>query len=201
MFQAAEAARHRQVWEEAIRLYRFALQKSPSHMKAIHGLALSYEAKSREPGYGSYLESAMGEYRKMTALEPRLREAHDGLLAAAVRAGLLDELMEEYKSRISRGGDVLAFQECFRKMQALLLLRADPVKRDASPPPAAISFLFGLIAPGMGLICAGAALFLRVKGGGSQNALLISYGLMKLAFGAFTSFLGYKIFLYWRVSR
>jgi tetratricopeptide (TPR) repeat protein len=201
LFRQAEDFRHRQVWEEAIRFYRFSLQKDPSNPAAHKGLAASYEAKSREPGYESYLQSAMGEYRKIIAQNPTSNEAHDSLLAAAVRAGELDALMEEYKARIAKGGDVEAFRKAFGKMRSLFLVQTEQTKSKIEPPPAIVSFLFGSVAPGISLIAGGAAMFVRLKGGANHNAALISLILLKISLGAFFSFLAYKVFLFWRESR
>jgi len=200
LFLQAEEARRHQVWETAIRHYRFALQKDPSRKDALHGLALSYEAKSLEPGYESYLSSAMEQYRKMIALDSACGMAHDGLLVAAAKMGLLNELMEEYRKRIASGGPVQAFREAFRKMQTLLLLQAAPVKKGGSPPPPIFSLLFGVVAPGVAILTLIGAILVRVKGGSAPTATLIAYGLAKISFFSFLSFLGYKVFLYWRVS-
>ncbi len=200
LFLQAEEARRRQVWEKAIRCYRFSLQKDPSRKDALRGLALSYEAKSLEPGYESYLSSAMEQYRKIIALDPACGPAHDGLLVAAAKSGLLDELMKEYKERIAAGGSVHAFRDAFRKMQTLLLLRAAPIKTAPPPVPPLLSLLFGLVAPGVGVLTLIGAVLVRLKGGAAPTALLIAYGLAKISFFSFLSFLGYKVFLYWRVS-
>jgi tetratricopeptide (TPR) repeat protein len=201
-FSEAEAARRNLVWEEAIRLYRHAVKQNPANMDAVYGLALSYEAKGREPGYESYLQSALAEYRRMIALDPSSAKAHDGLLAAAVKQDLLGDLLEEYKALIAKGGEhVEVFRAVLRKIQTLLLMKASPVKAEVTPPPPLLSFLLGLVAPGIGIISLGVAMLLRLKGGGSPQAGMIAYGLVRLSVGAFFSFFGYKIYLYWRVSR
>jgi hypothetical protein len=137
----------------------------------------------------------------MLSLDPSSPKMHDILLAAASKAGLLDELMEKYKARIAQGGDVNLFQDGLRKIQALLLLRAAPVKKELAPPPPLISFLFGFIAPALGALMLIIAVMIRFKGGDSPTAAIVTRGLIKMSFGAFFAFFGYKVFMYWRVSR
>jgi hypothetical protein len=200
LFFQAEGFRHRQVWEEAIRLYRFSLQKSPDKLETRFGLGLSYEGKSREPGYESYLQAAMAEYRKIIGMDPRWIRAHDALLAASAKADALDDMLSEYHGLIAAGKDVQAFKDTLKKVQALLLLKTAPAEKIVPPPPI-MSFLFGLAAPGIGILALLAAFIVRLKGGGEGNPLLIFRILMKISMGGFFSFLGYKVYLYWRSLR
>jgi tetratricopeptide (TPR) repeat protein len=200
-FRRAEDFRRRRVWEEAIRLYRFYLQWNPSNLDALRGLAFACEGKSREPGYESYLQESMVLYRKMIALDPKYGPAHDGLLAASAKAGLLEPLIEEYEGRIAKGGEVAAFREDLRKMEAMLIMKISKEKRALAPLPVFVSLLFGLLAPGLGLLSAGFALLVRMKPGMFPSAPLLSEGIFKLSLMFFFSFLAYKVFVYWRVSR
>lgn len=200
LFFQAEASRHRQVWEEAMRLYRFALQKSPDKPEFRYGLALAYEGKAKEPGYESYLHSAITEYRKIIASDPGWAKAHDALLAASLKADLLDDLLAEYQAKITAGKDVQMFKDTLRKIQALLILKAAPVVK-ATPPPPLLSFLLGFAAPGIGVVTLIAALIIRLKGGGAEASGLIAMGLMKLSLGGFLSFFCFKVYVYWRSTR
>jgi tetratricopeptide (TPR) repeat protein len=200
-FLRAEDFRRRRVWEEAIRLYRFFLQWNPSSLDALRGLALACEGKSREPGYGSYLHESIILYRRMIALSPGFGAAHDGLLAASSKAGLLEPLIEEYEARIAQGGEVAAFQDALRKMEAMLILKISGDKRALPPLPVFVSLLFGLLAPGLGLLSAGFALLVRLKPAMFPSALLLSGGIFKISLMLFFSFFAYKVFQYWRVSR
>jgi len=200
-FRRAEDFRRRQVWEESIRLYRFYLQSNPSSLDALRGLALSCEGKSREPGYESYLQESIILYRRMVALSPGFGAGHDGLLAASAKAGLLEPLIEEYETRIARGGDVAVFQDALRKMEAMLVMKISRDGRTLPPLPPLVSLLFGLVAPGLGLLSAGFALLVRLKPGMFPAAPLLAEGIFKISLMLFFSFLAYKVFLYWRVSR
>lgn len=196
-FASAEDYRHRQVWEEAIRHYRFVLLKSPRRAEALFGLALSYEAKAREPGYESYLSAAAGEYRKIIGIDPAIGKAHDGLLAVSAKLGQLDGLMEEYKARIARGGEITPFKDAFRKIQAMLIMQASPARKPPPPVPGFISILFGWVTPGVGFLAAAAAVFVRLKGS-PDTSPIVAAGLGKLSLMSFMLFLGYKLYVYWR---
>jgi hypothetical protein len=201
LFAQAEDFRHRQVWEEAIRLYRFCLQKDPARLDAAFGLAQTYEGKAREPGYESYAQSAMAEYRRITILDPSSSRAHDALLAAGLKADSLDELLADYKSRLAKAGEQEVFRSVIRKIEALLLLKAAPVKVVAFRPPPFIAVLFGLLAPGVAVLSIIASLILRLKGGQEGTAPLIAAVLMKVSVASFIAFVAYKLYVSWRSTR
>lgn len=199
----AEDARHRQVWEESIRLYRFSLQKSPQNIDAVLGLAAAYEGKSREPGYESYFQSAMESYRKAVALEPGSVKVHDAFLAAVVKAGALDGLMEEYKRMAAAAGEGHAqiFKDATRKIQTLLIMQTANVKKGPPPLPGIMTFTLGVAAPLTALVSLAAAVILRLKAEGGDAHALISFALTKISAAAFFAFIGYKVFVYWRTNR
>lgn len=197
LYAQAETARHKQVWEEAIRLYRFALQKSPNHKESIQGLALAYQEKSREPGYESYFQSAVGEYRKLVLLDPLDPKAHDALLAAVLKADTLDALLDDYKRLAAQSSQPQIFKDGIRKIQTLLLLRTSNVKKGPPPLPGFVNLIFSLIAPGVAVVALIAGVIVRLKGQ-TDTSTLFTLALFKTSFAAFFSFIGYKIFVYLR---
>jgi tetratricopeptide (TPR) repeat protein len=201
LFQQAEVARQRQVWEEAIRLYRQTLLIDPTRIKSRLGLGQCYEAKSREEGFQACLQMALDEYRKAVRQDPSCVPAYDALLAVAVKTRDLDVVLDECKATLLASPDNPVLKEVIRKIQTLLLMQTERKSDVTSPPPPLVSFLFGLVAPGLALLSTAAYILLRLKGGGLENAALIGQVLIKVAVAAVVSFLGYKTYLVWRHTR
>lgn len=124
----AEIARQRQSWDDVIKIFQVALKQMPEERRFRHGLAQAYGAKADRAGFKPLFQRSVEEYWRLVNSDPLDVRAHDGLLAAAVRADQLPDVMEEYRARMNQQPDLEIYRETFKKIQTLYFLKAEPAK-------------------------------------------------------------------------
>lgn len=147
----AQEALQKQVWEVAIDKFRQALREQPGVIEYHLGLGQAYEGKSRDPDGKPFLRLAMEEYRKAIRIDETCQPAHDALLAATTKAGLLEDVFEEYKFKLSKDPQSPLYKSHIKKIETLLIMKADSRGPGANTPSKWI-FLERLLVIG-GLIC------------------------------------------------
>jgi tetratricopeptide (TPR) repeat protein len=122
--QEAQEALQKQIWERAIEKFRIASRDNPSNVDFYIGLGQAYEGKSRDQGGKPFLRLAMEEYRKAIRTDAACQAAHDALLAAATKANLLEDIIEEYKYKQSKDPQNTLYKTYIKKIETLLFLQA-----------------------------------------------------------------------------
>lgn len=120
----AEDALRRRVWEAAIGAFKRALEREPRNFRLRLGLGRSYEGRGGEKDGQPFLPLSVDQYRQAVEIDPASAEAHEALIAAAAKAGRLEEALADYKRRIAREPHNDTFRTSLKKIQALTLLTA-----------------------------------------------------------------------------
>lgn len=196
LLKEADNARQRQWWDEAVKLHQAALKAFPDETRLRLGLAQSYEGKARQTGLNPFFLMALQEYWRLVNANPGDVKAVDGLLAAAYNAGQLDEVMEEFRSRMNQHPDVEAYKTTFKKIETLFLFSAEPRKPTAPGPQGILHVLAGKILPFVALACFLGWFFLRLKAGPNGDTLSPTTRLMESVLSRFSVFaiLGYLFY-------
>lgn len=196
LLKEADNARQRQWWDEAVKLHQAALKAFPDEPRLRLGLAQSYEGKARQTGLNPFFLMALQEYWRLVNANPADVKAVDGLLAAAYNAGQLDEVMEEFRSRMNQHPEVEAYKTTFKKIETLFLFSAEPRKSTAPGPNGFLHLLVGKILPFVALACFLGWFFLRLKAGSGGGAISPTVRLLEAALPRFSVFsiLAYLIY-------
>lgn len=190
----AEAARQKQAWDEAIKVYQIALRQLPDDLPLHLALAQAYEAKARQTNIKALSEMAIQEFWRVVRADPTQTKAVDGLLAAAYNAGRLSEVMEEFRGLMAAHPEVEAFKMAFKKIETLFLFSAAPPPVGGSGGPLQTAMERG--APLAALVSLLGWVVVRMKGGPTGESLSpLMRGLQELflKFGVFSAvaYLGY----------
>lgn len=194
LFREAEEARHKQIWEKAIRAYQRALKEAPGDVRLRLGLGRAYEGKSRDNDAQAFLLLAMEQYRLALQTDPRSQEAHDALLAATAKTDGLEDLLKEYRARLAKNPADELCRAAIRKMETLLLLRVKPPETAAPQASRFTWFLMERLLPVTGLGLVLGSVLTRIKAGSPMaHTLEVAF----LRSGAFflALFLVYKLLL------
>ncbi len=168
----AEAARQRQAWDDAIKVYQVALRQAAEDPRLRLGLAQSYEAKARQIGLKPLFLVALQEYWRLVNANPADVKAVDGLLAVAFNAGQLPEVMEEFRDRIKKYPEIGSYRTIFKKIETLFLFSAEPRKTMAAGPRGAIHTILGRVLPFVALACLLGWVVVQMKAGKTPAAEL-----------------------------
>jgi tetratricopeptide (TPR) repeat protein len=196
----AEAARQRQAWDEAIKIYQVALRQLPDDGPLRLGLAQAYEAKARQMNLKPIFLMALQEYWRLIHVDPSNVKAVDGLLAVAYNAGQLAEVMEEFRALMTTFPEVDAYKQAFKKIETLFLFSAEPNKTAAAGSPGIVHTILGRGAPLAALVCLLGWVIVRMKGGPTGESLSpLMRGLQalffKTTFFLMLTYVGYQGFL------
>lgn len=201
----AEIARQRLAWDDAVKVYQIALRQAPDDRRLRLGLAQSYEAKAQQAGLKPMFLMALQEYWRLVGQDPTDPKLHDGLLAVAMKADRMEDTLAEYQVRQKDHPEVEAYKEAFKKLQALLLLRAEPVVAASQSPKGFAHTLMSRIVPFLFLGCLIGWLVVAMKmgpgGAANPNLKATAAVLSKSSFFLIAIYLGYQVFLRLRSSK
>jgi tetratricopeptide (TPR) repeat protein len=193
----ADIARQRQGWDDAIKIYQLALKQAPSDVRLHLGLAQSYQSKGDQAVSPPHYLMALQAYWRVLTLDPAHAKANDGILAAAQRAGQLQEVMEEFQARAARHPEIAAYKETFKKIQTILLMSVTQAQVGATAPAGFIHMLMARVAPlaSVLLIIGSVVLrgYARYKGGAPTLEALGSIALKTGFFALFVA-VGYRLY-------
>lgn len=201
----ADIARQRQAWDDVIKIFQVALKQAPEERRFRFGLANAYSGKADQAGFRPLHQRALEEYWRLVNSDPSDDKAHDALLATAVKADQLAEVMEEYRSLMAKFPESTIYRDTFKKIQTLYFLRAEPVQ----PAPAGggiIHILAGRAAPLGALGCLLGWVVVRGKIGANiasagKNLLLMNAVFSRVGLFLFFGSLAYYTLRYLRTRR
>jgi tetratricopeptide (TPR) repeat protein len=148
----AEIFRQKQAYGDLLKTFHLALKEFPTDLRLLHGLAQAYEAQAGVSFDGkALLRQAVDGYWRVISLDPADTAAHDGLVAAALKADLVEEVFETYRERAKQFPDVPAYRDAIKKIQAVLTMRVD---RPLETPAVGglVNTVFARITPLAGLL-------------------------------------------------
>lgn len=200
----ADIARQRQAWDDVIKIFQVALKQAPEDRRFRFGLAQAYSAKADQSGFKAMHQRALEEFWWLVNSDPSDMKAHDGLLATAVKADQLADVMEEYRQRMTRLPENAFYKDAFKKIQTLYFLRAEPKKQTSGG--GFVNVVAGRLAPLGALGCLLAWVFVRMKIGPNADTASRSLIVMESIFGRLGFFLilgalGYYAFRIFRTRK
>lgn len=201
----ADIARQRQAWDDVIKIYQVALKQAPEDRRFRFGLAQAYSAKADQSGFKAMHQRALEEFWRLVNGDPSDVKAHDGLLATAVKADQLADVMEEYRQRMTRLPENSFYKDAFKKIQTLYFLRAEPTKVTAASG-GFLNVFAGRLAPLGALGCLLAWVFVRMKIGpnaetAGRTLLLLESVLGRLGFFLILGSLAYYAYRIFRTRK
>jgi hypothetical protein len=147
------------------------LKKNPNDVRVRMALGKAFEAKSRIGDERAFLMLAMEQYRAALRLKPEFLGANEALISSAYRAGLLDDLLNEYRLRYKSDPDSPVFRDFMRKAEIFLSLPKAKPNATAIPARGFIHFFVKRIFPAASIISFLAALILSIKADSTASSM------------------------------
>lgn len=140
------------VWEPAIIEFKKAIHLMPKNPSLYLKLGQTYEGKGLQEREDAFIILAMEQYRKAITFNPTFQEAHDRLISLGAKLARLDELVAEYKSRLSREPESEILKTSLKKLQTLSLLAIPQVTGTEQKKGCLGRFFFDMYLPVTGIM-------------------------------------------------
>lgn len=121
-FQKGEEQKRQGSWDAALSEFRKALQLEPRSSPILVRIGQAYQGKGEQEREPAFMKLAWHHYQEAVSADPSHTEAHDALIALAVKLKRYDELIADYKQKLGQNPDNPVLAASLKKLQTLSLM-------------------------------------------------------------------------------